>query len=224
MTKKSFFQATNMKSLSMALGRDVSSQFLWAGPCQLQHTIGRKVPPHFGTRGEDVTGALGPGSLGGTQEQRGSFISLAIGPITRLFYSGKHLHNCIIIDAIYSNFRINHHHNMILLSNLLCAWQATTPGAENTEVSRINFPCSSTTICVSICQLIDIWGVFSFWLWWKELLRTLLHKPERVSALIHLGDILRGEIAVLCVEWCLTVVSQHPSGCILFPLHKNREF
>ena len=81
----------------MELGRDVSN---W---CELVHAsprTGSKVPPHFGTTEEDVTRALEPGPLGRRWDHRGSLVFLSVGPITVLCYSGKYLHNCIIIDTV----------------------------------------------------------------------------------------------------------------------------
>lgn len=124
-------QAPIMKSPSLELGRDVHSQFLCAGPCQCQHTIGGRC---LHTLGQSKM-SLEPWNQGhlvgsGTREEV-SFSFL-------LSYSGKYLYTHTIIDAIYSNFKISqpaNHYNIIIVSTLLCAEQENNP--RNTEVSKI---------------------------------------------------------------------------------------
>ena len=70
-----------------------------------------------------VTGDLGPGPRSRRQYHRGSSVSRYVRPVTSLFCGGKYLHNHIRIDAIYSGFRINNHHIIILLSTLVYAME-----------------------------------------------------------------------------------------------------
>lgn len=87
----------------------------------------------------DVTGDLGPGPRSRRQYHRGSSVSLYVRPVTSLFCGGKYLHSLIRIDAIYSGFRIYNHHNIIFLSILVYARQASILGIEETEMNKITF-------------------------------------------------------------------------------------